>query len=268
MIPRESAFVASILGYFDESGKFKDQNIVSFAGYAAGWSALESFDKEWEYLLRRHGLKHLTMKEALNHRKPLSGRVAAIGAKERTTVLMNFAECILKHFELGVSVSVDVVAFAALPSASSKILGKNPHYLAFSRTLGELKRYFSDDSKIAVICDDEDEYSVECYKLYRKTKLNDPGSRDKFTAISFADDTDHVPLQAADMLASLTRLETGRELLGTPYDYQSLTTYLMTDKYRVRYEAGMYGRNALNRLSASFIKAQREGKKFDPLTDK
>lgn len=57
------------------------------------------------------------------------------------------------------------------------------------------------------------------YKLYRRVKLIDPRAREKLAAISFADDRFLFGLQAADLLASVLRRESGKRFHGTDYDY-------------------------------------------------
>ena len=268
LLKKETDFVAHVLGYFDESGKFKDQEIVCFAGYVAGWKAVEAFDGDWSYWLRRFGLDCLTMKHALNHRVRLSDKTDARGPKERITVLMNFADCILKHFEFGTSVAVDVKAFESLSSEPRRVLGKNPHYMAFSRVLGEIKKHYRGELKIALVCDDEEAYSMECYRLYRKLKAQDAEARKPFTSIAFGDDADHTQLQAADMLASLTRLEAARQINQAPYEYQALTAHLMSMTQRVKYEVGIFSKPSLSNLAATIIQEQRKGKPLDPITIK
>jgi hypothetical protein len=265
---RDHNVMAHIFAHFDESGKFKDHKVVSFAGYAAGWEALSAFDTDWSYWLRHYGLQTLTMKRALNHRIPLSQKVKATSSQERTTVLMNFADSILRHFEFGVYVAVDVVSFRSLSSDATKLLGKNPHYMAFSRCLGEVSNFYPADLKIALVCDDEDEYSVECYKIYRKMKAGNQTYRKRFTSISFADDVDSPHLQAADMLSSMARLEALRLIHGSPHDYQSLFSHLVTPLTpKPTYQGGCFGKTQLESLAGKLLKAKKQGKAPVPLVD-
>jgi len=193
--------MTSLLAYFDESGKFADRAMVSYAGFAATLSNAQEFGREWTYWLRRFGIERggLSMKKALNHRVKLSSRDDSPGIDSRISILMNFAACIHKYLEFGVYVAVDAIAFKMLNSEVQKILGKDPHYMSFSRALISVLDYFQNDN-VAVVCDDEEKYSVECYKIYTKMRVQEKTLRDRLTAISFGEDRHHQMLQAADML--------------------------------------------------------------------
>ena len=56
-------------------------------------------------------------------------------------------------------------------------------------------------SKFHLICDLSEGYSVDCLKLFTRLRMMHESYRQRFTALSFADDCDYPPLQAADMLA-------------------------------------------------------------------
>jgi hypothetical protein len=80
--------MGTIAACFDESGKFKDHKVVSI-GCVGGY--VERFDgdfgHEWESLLNRYGLRVLSGKESLNHRRPLSKKAPCLGVAERTEAL-------------------------------------------------------------------------------------------------------------------------------------------------------------------------------------
>lgn len=68
-----------ISAFFDESGKFKDQSTVSFAGVAGIPADFDQLHRDWQRHLHLNGLKVLTMKQALNVRVPLSRKRKAMG---------------------------------------------------------------------------------------------------------------------------------------------------------------------------------------------
>ena len=75
----------------------------------------------------------------------------------------------------------------------------------------ELKDYVAQtDSQTAVICDDEDRYSIECYKLFSKLRRNDQSVRKRIISFGFGDDEYFVQLQAADLFAYVSRAEAAR----------------------------------------------------------
>jgi hypothetical protein len=67
------------VGYFGESGKFTDHSIVAFCGLMNTNEGWEPFKSEWDYLLRRNGLKSLHMSAGkLNFKRALSAKRQAV----------------------------------------------------------------------------------------------------------------------------------------------------------------------------------------------
>jgi hypothetical protein len=86
----------------------------------------------------------------------------------------------------------------------------NPHYLGFEQVVREvvgLSNVSGQQHTIGLIVDDEQEYSIECYRLLAKLKLKNPDMRNRVTSLCFANDISYPPLQAADLLAYVTRQE-------------------------------------------------------------
>jgi hypothetical protein len=75
-----------ISAYFDESGKFQNP-LISLAGVAGNQQDLIAFYGAWGKQLKVNGLQFLTMKEALNHKRPLSAKVKVLGVENRTLAL-------------------------------------------------------------------------------------------------------------------------------------------------------------------------------------
>jgi hypothetical protein len=142
-----------------------------------------------------------------------------------------------------------------MSSVAHKQLSKNPQYAAFTRVVIELMGHLHPEDTISVICDDEEETALTIYQLYRKIKLTYPEARRKLVSLSLADDKVFVQLQAADMIASLTRLEARRKFLQERFDYTLLTERLDT-RLKVRTQAdvmtGFYGKEQLSNLSSEF----------------
>src|SRR5579864_9013955 len=119
----EDTFVAYIQCYVDESGKFKDHQIVSLCGFGGNQGQIQTFEALWQSLLRRNGMRSLHMKKATRFTQPLGSRNAAIGLEYRKTALLSFAECARDSMEVAVHVAIDVSAFNALPGDERKLLG-------------------------------------------------------------------------------------------------------------------------------------------------
>ena len=217
-----SEWLMLISAFFDESGKFKDHSVVSLSGVAGVREDLNRMGDAWKRELYRCGLTVLTMKRALNPNLPLSKKRPATGIDNRIDALMPFVKCIRRHLKLVIARAVDAEAFRALTSEQQKDLGNNPHYIAFVRVLLEILEPISKEDKLSIICDDEEETAIPMYRLYRKVRLAWRDARERLSSICFSDDQVFAPLQAADMVASLTRLNARQLIHGDTNLYAPL----------------------------------------------
>ncbi len=217
--------------FFDESGKFKDHKVVSFCGVCATPSKLHIFDEEWRELLRRFDLPYLTMKRALANHRALSPKIPKQSADDRAEALKPFSSCLRNNLEVGVVIQIDVQGYAALSPKARKSIGNanDPYYLAFIRSLTELTAYAHGEINVSFICDDGEDTALPCYKFYRQIRKLNPIWRDRLVSLSFADDKKFPGLQAADMLASLARLEARRRFYREHHDYRGLVNHLLAD---------------------------------------
>src|SRR5207302_6570599 len=76
--------------------------------------------------------------------------------------------------------------------------------------------------KISFVCDEDEGTALPFYRLYRRVKKVWPKARNRMAGISFADDKYLYALEAADPVAALMRLESGKVWLRTPYRYRPL----------------------------------------------
>ena len=221
---RSEPLMAIFQCYFDESGKFKDHQVISFCGLCATASKVQEFEEEWKRLLRSCEIASLSMKRALRRTRKLSPCIDVQSAAERTQALKPFAACIRKYFEIGVAIAIDVEAYSQLSALAKKKIGgsDDPFYLAFScAVMAPSKRTLKED-RISIICDDDQQTALNCYKAYRQVKRKQADLDTKLVALTFANDEAFVPLQAADMFASLVRLEARRRFKQEYYEYVSL----------------------------------------------
>jgi hypothetical protein len=109
------------------------------------------------------------------------------------------------------------------------MLGNDPCYVAFAREILQITDFCGEKDGLSLICDEDEETAPNFYKLYRRIKKVWPKAKDKLAGITFADDKFLFALQAADLVASLIRLEAGRKMLSIPYDYESLFAHLTKD---------------------------------------
>jgi hypothetical protein len=250
----DNRFVTVLHCYLDESGKFHDHSVVSLCGFVGDRSQIEGFQNRWRELLRYHGMRSMKMAKAVRFGVSLGARRKATGLENRKTALSNFIECITDNFSVGINLAVDVPGFQALNEAQRKAMGGEPHYLAFKRVLGEIVRYYKEpDIRVAVVCDDEQSYSPECYRILNALRSQHHDFQRKVISICFADDDYFVPLQAADMLAYLVRCEAERQFFGKAgHQFGSLFDQLISPPHGKgpTLLGGFFGKEELRSLAA------------------
>jgi hypothetical protein len=224
----QEQIMAILNSFWDESGKFKDHKVVSFCGVCAAKFRLEKFEEVWNSLLARNQIPYLTMKEVLRTTRKISPSIPAQSVNERIECLKPFARCIFENLELGIVMAVDVEGYNAMtPKAKRPIGGSDdPFYVAFLRGIMEVSRYAQGDNRVALICDDDEKTAELCYRYYRRVRIVNHTAHNALAAITFADDKSFPALQAADMVASLSRLEAYRRFYRRFYDYKPLFDYL------------------------------------------
>jgi hypothetical protein len=196
----EMSGYSTVTTFFDESGKFKDHDVVCFGGVASYSEDIARFAQEWGRLLAINGIKEFSAKHAFNPRRPLGKKNSAIGVRKRIAALRPFIQCIRNNLLVVTGVTVDVPAFNELPSHLYQIYGKDPAFMAFMRTLLYVLDFTPHKEKISFICDDEEQMALPFYRMYRRIKKMWPGAKEKLAAISFVDSSVLWGVQAADLL--------------------------------------------------------------------
>jgi hypothetical protein len=210
----------TVSAHFDESGKFKDHDVISIGcvgGFAERFE--NGFVNEWGTLLNAYGLKAISGKATLNYNKPLSAKNPCLGLQDRMACLLSFISCIRKHVQVVTGLAVDAKEFKKLPSYFFKTFGNNPAFMAFVRSAMYMTDFTPDNDKLTLICDDDEETAWEFYRLYRRVKKVWPDARKKFGGIAFVDDRYLFGVQASDLIASIMRLEANLQLNNAKYDY-------------------------------------------------
>jgi hypothetical protein len=214
--------------YFDESGKFKDKDVISFCGFAGTTNGWASQNERWEKLLKLDGMKELKARKALRPQSPLSPKFKALGTAARIQALIPFIDVLRYPLEFGISGAIDAKAFRELPADDQALLDNDPHYLAFRKAMAIILHRTDalypreTDIRIGIVCDEESGYSVECLKIFTNLRSSDSQIRKRFVGIGFADDHYFPQLQGADFLAGIARLEASRRFFNLPFDLQEL----------------------------------------------
>jgi hypothetical protein len=225
-LPREWVMAAGYAAFIDESGKFQQKDSVSVGCVFSLQDDFEAFGAKWEVLLRAAGLDEFKASSAFNSNKKLSEKVPALGTKKRAAALLPFVKCIRKHLWAATGNAVDTRAFRSMGGHLKEFWHNDAFYCGFSRLAMRLKQLTAPQGKISVICDENEETAVPTYRFYRRVKRIDPEMRSRMVGISFVDSASLMGLQAADLYASLVRLEGEKKFHGNSYEYETLFSAL------------------------------------------
>ncbi len=217
--------------FADESGKFQQDPLIAFCAVSATADRLVTFENAWHTLLRAYEIESLHMERASRLQEECGWRMRkGQTLDERTDALIPFADLINKHLEMGVTQAWDVRGFNHLSRAVMKTLGgsNDPFLLAFVRGLAHIVDEIGEDDRISIICDDDPYTAWDLYCHYRSLGKADHNIQKKAISLSFANDKHFPGLQAADMLAFLTRHEAAEQFNGIQNAWRRLYDRLTT----------------------------------------
>jgi hypothetical protein len=218
--------------FCDESGKHQVDPLIAFCAVTATADRLNAFDRDWRILLRSYEIDSLHMARASRLVEDVGYRLRkGQTVDERTDALIPFADLINKHLETGTMQAWDVRGFNQISIAVRKNLGgsNDPYFLAMMRALMEFIDRTGEDDRISLIFDDDPNTAWDSYTHFRSIEKAEPLVRKKFVAVSFANDKHFPALQAADMLAFLTRHEAAEQFNRIPNMWRRLFDRLTTE---------------------------------------
>lgn len=213
-----------LFGYFDESGKFHDQDgLITLCGFISDGEHWSTFENEWAELLRKHKFSKIRMAEFYSQ-----CRAKGWTDNKVHEVLTEFVDKIRERVEFGFGIALDGKYFQHKYKIAGKPV-KDPRRFCVQRLLKTIRNAFvaagEASPKLAITFDDDEEFAIDCYKIISRLR-SDPKNadlKDMIVSTGFAVDDIYTPLHAADILASLSRerLTTGAlpallERLGTP----------------------------------------------------
>jgi Protein of unknown function (DUF3800) len=218
--------------YCDESGKYQKDPLTAFCGMCAIESRIREFDEEWRALLLHFELDALHMKKLSRTHEDCGARFPkGQTIPEKIELLKPFADCINKYMQIGLIQAWDVKGYNALKMDAKKLLGgsHDPYFLTFIRGMLELIDHVPEQDRIALICDDDLNNAWVAYLHYRAVGKAEGKIQQRMVAITFANDVYFPALQAADMLAFLTRQEGAEKFYGHANSWKPLYKYLVTE---------------------------------------
>jgi hypothetical protein len=189
-------------GCFDERGKFADSEFICLTGLISNVPGLRSLSEQWVLALRRHGLTSMHTKDFM---RPAPYQNTKYEKSKKIEILSELMGLIHTHTFSAWVVSLDCAAYRNLKPHERQMLGDNdPHLFIFFESM---KAFIAtlDEAQwtrpVAITIDDEEKYSIECYKLIKRVKSYRPEWRSRPGGICFLDDDNYQPLQAADLIA-------------------------------------------------------------------
>ncbi|HEV2387090.1 MAG TPA: hypothetical protein VGS20_07510 [Candidatus Acidoferrales bacterium] len=219
--------------FCDEGGKYQSGKLVSFVGLIASPPRLKDFDEEWKATLHSYELPAFHMMELADVHSAHGPKFPRDRTGPQTIeALEPFADCINKHLEVGLIQVWSVNAYVSMPTEAKARLGgscNDPHYLAFIRGVLEAVNWIEAVDRLSVVCDDDKAKAWDFYLHYRAICDAVPELRKKLVALTFAQDENFPALQAADMVAFLSRKEALAEFQSKTSDWTPLFSYLTTD---------------------------------------
>jgi hypothetical protein len=218
--------------FCDESGKYQKNPLTTFCGVLASEDRLKKFDRAWEDLLQSYDLDALHMKEASRLLESSGSRLLkGQTLDERTDLLIPFADCINEHLNRGFLIAADVRGYNSLNWTVKQALGgsHDPYFLSFIVGMMELRKHISEDDRIALIADDDIDTAWDLYLHYRAVGKPYYEVQRAMVSLAFANDRLFPALQAADMIAFLTRYQAEEDFYKVPNIWKRLFTRLMTE---------------------------------------
>lgn len=239
--------------FFDESGKFHDNDFVCIAGYIAEDAYWDTFCKEWQSLLKKHGLQAIHMTDLM----ALQGQFKCLGWSEQKKLLVvkDFIDAIRNNILVGFAVGLDAKYYRSMMKETQKKF--KPHVFCFARVIKLLMNRHSAwgwTEPISSIFDDCRQYSMKCYSALCDIKEKHAGVSKLIASITFADDEVFYPLQAADMLAYATRHE--QKLGDGAWSEASIFYDLLREKetnYGILYESEYWDGPELDRVEKAHM---------------
>lgn len=222
---RRRFIVAFGMIFLDESGHFASTDYMCLAGFMSTDKGWDGFCQEWRILREKWKLPAIHMREIMSP----SGKspAASWSIDRKLEMLREFILVIRRNTMVGFGCALDAKHYREVVKDIERAAahqGLNPkpfkaQVFCMARVVKLIMGYLEeikaseDERKIALIFDDNEQYSKQCYSLLCELKKRVPLMKETVVSISFADDTHYYPLQAADVLsyAACNELKKGQD---------------------------------------------------------
>ena len=196
-----------IVSYADESGMHTNERspFVSIAGYWTRKEIWKDFTPDWKRELGKYGLETFHMTEFLRRKDLPFSRWSNTEYKE---CIASFTRVISKWQLNGLAVVVSRSDYdTCLSEKMKKKFTKDPYILLFdffiTKMLGRV--YLLPDSEKLAMYFDRTSFKPKAAVVYQRRMNNDPNGHRLVNSPCFVSSHEFPPIQAADILAYLTR---------------------------------------------------------------
>jgi len=187
-----------IAAYFDESGIHDGSVAVAFSGYSSSPDIWQKFSIEWMKRLDDFGLKFFHMHEFVARVEPFD----KLGEAERVQLMRSLIACIIDHDIAGTTIALKRDDFSVvMPGISGR--ASDPYYMLMMRAMVDVLLYASLRKERVLFTFHRRQKVVELAGLLHDAILD----VHPWLASVISDQTvfgstrEHIPLQAADLLA-------------------------------------------------------------------
>jgi hypothetical protein len=242
-----------LVAFLDDADSFKDPGSLCLAGYVSdqyGWTALS---KEWATLLGKHQIPYLRTSDFLAgspHYTP--GKPEN---EDRLIIIRDFLEVISRNVLFGVSIGVDAKAYKELAARERK--KPTAERFCFYRLLHRVisrSAQLAPEMHLSLFFGDAAEYSIKFSSALHDFKTRKRAIRNTVASISFANAAMLLPLQAANLLATLTSHEMRKSNLAW-FDCPFGELSAIYDPCNQFYEREHWDRNTIIKFMSSIIAA-------------
>ena len=196
--------------FADESGKFQDENFICLCAYLSSGKKWDEFQGKWEGLRSNLHLPAVHLSTFYRDCKRLGHDEA-----HSTRLLEQFLDIIKQTISIRFAVALDAMYYRGMPPAAKRGFG-DPGVACLQRLLRLIRDRFRDIStRLSITIDEDEVYAIGFYKTISRLRRADKELGRIIGAITFADDTFALPLQAADIVGGLTRRWLRDRIAGT-----------------------------------------------------
>jgi hypothetical protein len=191
--------------YFDDSGTHDSSKAVVWAGFMATEDQWTAFEDKWTALLKREGLKTFHMTEVHN----CLGQCLDWSRARSDSVIHDFRQVIAEMDVVGIGSVVRTDDWAEVVAPHPWLVERlvSPIHLAWEHTVQQALHWAQrraeagmPPEKVAMIFDLKQSEAARCIDVEGMYRKDQPWF-DWFNGAAFFAMQDHLPLQAADMLA-------------------------------------------------------------------